>query len=242
MRREKAAASWLNPFAALIGPDRAAPPPALRHLRGERLENRLVLSAAPVEAPQGQSLADYLAHEHSMGPTLPIAIVSAAAAEGAVAAAPAPATPPTGPDLKQLAATMSPQTIDQWFGAGYGDGAGEGEGSGSGSGGGSGSGSGAGSGSGSGSGSSSGSSGGQDPGMTTTEVETSDGTMTISGYLTDNRGAGNVSMSIEGADGSVSVDSDGNFTLNIIDTGGNQSFTVTITDGDGNATTYTFSF
>jgi hypothetical protein len=231
MTRERITPTWRNPFAGLIGRDRVAPPPsAMRRLRGERLEDRMVLSTAPVpvDVSQGQSLEGYLTQDHPMGPTLPAEVASATAPEAATASAPEA-------DLQRLAATISPTSIDQWFGVGYGEGAGEGEGSGSGSGAGSGSGSGAGSGSGSGSAS-------PDPGMTTTDVETSDGNIRITGYLTDDGGAGNLSLSIDGADGSVSVDSDGNFTVSITDTGGNQTFTITITDGDGNSTTYTFSF
>src|SRR4051812_8875723 len=73
MPQQKFAPTWLNPFAGLIGRQRGAVPPAYRRLRGECLEDRMVLSTAalPVDTAQGQSLADYLAQAHSMGPALP---------------------------------------------------------------------------------------------------------------------------------------------------------------------------
>ena len=56
-----------------------------RRLRGERLEDRMVLSTAPV--PVQESLAEYMAHDHQMGPV-----------------APADVAVPSDADLQQLAA------------------------------------------------------------------------------------------------------------------------------------------
>lgn len=242
MPRERTAPTWLNPLAGLIGHDRAAPPTAVRRLRGERLEDRMVLSTAPVpvEAPQGQTLAEYMAQEHPMGPAIP-------------ADAPAPAA---APDMQQVAALLSPTSIDQLFGSGYGNGSGEGEGSGSGSGGisgsgsgggaasgsGSGEGEGSGSGSGSGSGGSSGSgSSGGDPSITGTELNDSNGDLVVTGQISDNGGLGGLTITFTGGSGTFTIDENGRFTLNIIDTGGNDTFTITVTDQDGNSTSYTFT-
>jgi hypothetical protein len=237
MPREKRAPNWLNPFAGLISRDHAAPPSAVRRLCGERLEDRMVLSTAPVpvEAPQAESLAKYMAEEHSMGPALPAEV------------APAPV-----PEMQQLAATLSPTSIDQLFGVGHGEG--EGGESGSGSGGGSGSGSGtvagsgsgsgegSGSGSGSGSGGSSGSgSSGGDPSITGTGLDDSNGDLVVTGYIHDNGGLDGLTMTLSGGTGTITIDDDGRFTLNIIDTEGNDTFTFTVTDQDGNSTSYTFT-
>src|SRR5262245_42414265 len=109
---ERTAPTWLRSFVGPIGRDRAAPPSAVRSLRGEQLENRMVLSTAPVpvEAPQGETLAEYMAQEHAMGPALP-----------------AEAAPAAARDPQQVAAMLSPTSIDQLFGTGYGQGSGEGE-------------------------------------------------------------------------------------------------------------------
>ena len=211
----------------------------------------MVLSTAPVpvESTQGQSLANYLAHEHSMGPALPAEV------------APAPAA---APDVQQLAATLSQPSIDRLFGIGHGDGegggsgsgsgggsgsgsgavagsgSGSGEGSGSGSGGGSGSGSGGGSGSGSGGGSGSGSSGGN-PNITDTDVDDSSGDITVTGYINDDSGLNGLTLTLSGGRGTIDIDENGQFTVDIFDTGGNDTFTLTVTDQDGNSTSYTFT-
>jgi len=240
MPQQKFAPTWLNPFAGLIGRQRGAVPPAYRRLRGECLEDRMVLSTAalPVDTAQGQSLADYLAQAHSMGPALP--------AEPAAA----PAS-----DVQQLSATLSPTSIDRLFGvehgegeggsgwgSGSGSGSGSGAGSGSGSGAGSGSGSGSGSGAGSGSGGGSGSGSSGDPGITGTDVTNTGDNITVTGYVTDDGGLDGLTMTLDGATGSVTIGDDGSFTINITDTDGSGTFTISVTDSNGNSTTYTFSY
>jgi hypothetical protein len=258
MPRERIAPTWLNPFGGLIRHERGTPPaPALRRLRGERLEERMVLSTAPLaaDAPQSQSLADYLAQQHSMGPALPSAEVAPAPAAG----------------MDQLAAAPSPVSIDQWFSVDHGEGEGGGGGSGSGSGGGSGSGSGAASGSGSGaasgtgsgsggasgsgsgtggaSGSGSGAGGSSasgssngDPDITDPEVDDSSGNIVVTGFVDDDGGLGNLAMTLDGGTGSITINNDGSFTVDITDTQGNNTFTITATDSDGNTTSFTFTY
>lgn len=240
MPRERTAPIWLTPFSGLVGHHRAAAPsPAVRRLRGERLEDRTVLSTAPVpvEAPDAQSLEAYLAQQHPMGPVLP--------AEVAAEPAPTPA-----PDIEQMAATLAPASIDQLFGVGYGQGAGEGEGSGSGSGGGAGSGSGggvasgsgSGSGEGEGSGSGSGSSASTDPTMTGPEISTTpEGTIEVNGTVSDDGGVSGINITLDGATGTVTINSDGSFTINITDLNGNSTFDIILTDADGHTTTYPIS-
>ncbi len=240
MSREKTAPTWQNRLTSFFGRTRRAEAPwPFRRLRGEILENRMVLSTAPIDASHGESLADYLAEQHPMGPTAPADV-----AQDSISDTAAPA-----PDMKQLAATMSPTSIDHWFGAGYGEGEGEGGGSGSGSGGGSGSGSGAGSGSGSGVGSGSGSgggsgsgSGGGDPSMTDGGMTPTDDGYTVTGLLTDDGGLENLDVSFTGGSGSYTIDNNGVLTVNFTDTDGSGSLTITITDGNGNSTSYSFSY
>ena len=45
-------------------------------------------------------------------------------------------------------------------------------------------------------------------------------------------------MSFDGGSGTVQINEDGTFTLNVTDTDGD-TLTITVTDGDGNTTTYT---
>src|SRR5260221_11901682 len=142
--------SWLDSVAGLLVGHNQRPHRMVRRLHGERLENRTVLSVAPlpVEPQHSESLVEYLDRNHQMGPTAPSGLAA-----------------PVDQAAHNLA-VLGPATVDHFFGIEHGEGEGDGSSSGSGSGGGSavGSGSGASSGSGSGSGSSSGSGSGSGSG------------------------------------------------------------------------------
>jgi hypothetical protein len=130
-------------------------------------------------------------------------------------------------------------------GSGSNAGSGSGGGTGSGSGSGAGSGSGSGAGSGSGSGGSSGSSSGsdsEDPTISTNDIYEEDGVITVNGAIGDNSGVNGLTMTLDGGQGSITINEDGTFTLSITDTQGNDTFTLTVTDESGNTTTYTFNY
>src|SRR5262245_34963044 len=117
--RHETAANWLETINDLISrrPTRQATLP-IRRLRGEQLEGRFVLSTAPiaVEPTEGETLAEYLAHDHEMGPAAPaetpVATNQAAAAD----------------QEDQVTADVSAVSIDALFGSEQSAGAGEGEG------------------------------------------------------------------------------------------------------------------
>jgi hypothetical protein len=49
-------------------------------------------------------------------------------------------------------------------------------------------------------------------------------------------------MTLEGGGGTITIDENGQFTVNITDTQGNNTFTISVTDQDGNSTSYTFTY
>jgi hypothetical protein len=213
-----------------------------RRLQAERLENRTVLSTAPlpVTAPPGETLAQYLAQAHPMGPIAPSQAMSA-----------------DGAPIDALATAISPSSVDQWFAADHGEGEGDGGSGASGSGGSSSSGSGASSGSGSGatSGSGSGASSGSGSGgssgsgnsvdtpptISDPQVATIDDTLTLKGSVDDDGGLDALTWTLDGGIGSITVNDDGRFTVTITDMQGNSQFSITATDANGNSTSYTFS-
>jgi len=78
-----------------------------------------------------------------------------------------------------------------------------------------------------------------DPTIDTTDVTTTNGTLTINGTLSDNNGVGNLSISVDNGTANIFIGEDGTFTINIVNIEGYNSFTITVTDADGNTTTYT---
>jgi hypothetical protein len=242
MPREKIFGSWVEGCINVLGSvPKQAPRPPIRRLFGEQLEKRMVLSTAPVPLEdQGQSLEEYLAQDHQMGPIVPAEVAPSPAPSPSPSHATAPAlSQAQSTDHHQLTGTIAPISVDQLFGVDQGEGEGDGRGSGSGSGSGVGSGSGSGVGSGSGSGSSSGSSSGGDPTMTDTQVNTDAGGIVVTGMISDNHGVNGVNVTLDGATGNVTVNSDGSFSIDITDMNGNNSFTIMVTDADGNSSTYT---
>jgi hypothetical protein len=233
-RQSKGSGSWLDVVAGLLHQGGKTPARSVRRrLTAEVLEGRSMLSVAPmVDAVnlEGQTLNDYLAQNHQMGPIAPtgggyVAII-------------------TGQEGTPVA--VAPGNADLLFGAGQGEGEGEGSGSsaGSGSGANAGSGSGAGTSSGSGSsagsGSGSGSSSGEgQPGVSTeNQYEESDGTITASGIITDDGDSSSLTVSITSGSGTITIHEDGSFEL----TGGvpNEEgyIEITVTDANGNSTVY----
>src|SRR6185369_4392897 len=78
MARQRTRGSWISRLLGFSSekkrPVRLAP---RRKLHAELLENRMVLSTAPLADIEGPSLADYLAQEHAMGPVAPAEIAVA---------------------------------------------------------------------------------------------------------------------------------------------------------------------
>jgi hypothetical protein len=184
-----------------------------------------VLSVAPVDdvpADDCASLVDYLAMEQEMGPIAP------AAAE--------------------VPAANDPVALDQVIGDYYFGMGGEGEEEGGGGGAGSGSGSGAGSGSGSGAGSGSGSEGGggeEDADPTIDEVHTNEveGSITIDGQVSDDGDVGDLSVTLGGvASGSVTINPDGTFSVDIPTPTEPGDIIIIVTDANGNTTIYTIPY
>jgi hypothetical protein len=236
MPRKSSAGSWIDVVAGLLSNQtRRRPTRTTRRLVAERLEGRSVLSVAPLpveSSDEDGSLAQYLAQEQEMGPLAPAELA-------------APADAP----LEDLAAdhffgveqdTEYGDVPEGEEGDGGGGGSGSGGGGGSGSGGGEGSGSG-GQGSGSGSGSGSGNSP-EDPSISATNVEVVEGTLTVSGQVTDDGDPNDLSMTLDGGEGTVTLDENGAFSVQITDSQGNSNFTITVTDGEGHSTTYSFSY
>ena len=193
MARKNTSGSWLDVIASLLNGDRkSGPGRRTRRLAAERLEGRMVLSVAPLDAADGgESLAEYLAMEQAMGPVVPAEL----AAMGDV--------------------TEVPEAFNQYFWMGgpegedcgeVGEGCGEGEGSGEGSSGGEG------------------------------------GTTTYTGSIGPETLESGFSTSLDGANGTVSVNENGDFVL-LIDTPTEDTvITLTVTDSEGNTTTHTFNF
>src|SRR5262249_35058762 len=78
MARQRTSASWFRTFRGLFGSQKEnCRKNCIRRLGAELLENRMVLSTAPLADAAGQSLADYLADEHEMGPVAPAEIAAA---------------------------------------------------------------------------------------------------------------------------------------------------------------------
>jgi hypothetical protein len=75
-----------------------------------------------------------------------------------------------------------------------------------------------------------------------TEVTTTNGTVTINGILSDDGGVGNLSISVDNGTPNIFINEDGSFTINITNTEGYNIFTITVTDADGNTTTYTVEY
>jgi len=74
------------------------------------------------------------------------------------------------------------------------------------------------------------------------DVDNVDGTITVTGSLSDDGGLDGLSMTLDGGTGTITINDDGTFSVNITDTQGNQTFTITVTDANGNSTTHTFSY
>jgi hypothetical protein len=224
MARRNITPSWLQSLTSLLTRRRQRRLPRMtRRLRGERLENRTVLSVAPVpvEETEGESLAEYIAQERQMGPSAPAELAA-----------------PAEQDSQDLPEALAPASIDQLFGIEQGEeqGAGLGEGEGSGSG------SGSGSGTGSGSGSGSGSPPDEDPVISDTDVRTDEGIVTVTGQLEDDGELDDLTLTLDNGSGTVTINSDGTFSVEITDPNGYSTFTITVTDGNGNVTAYSFDY
>src|SRR5262245_50612815 len=96
MARKRVGRPWLGSLKKLLGIKKERLPHGpIRRLGAERLEDRSVLSVAPLADVESISLADYLAQEHNqIGPIVP--------AEIATANADLPADSPYGPSPNQL--------------------------------------------------------------------------------------------------------------------------------------------
>lgn len=211
----------------------------------ESLENRMVLSVAPVDESVGPSLAEYLAEDHEMGPMAPAEVAASdastfddTAALNSITFLPRAEGEGDGEGSSSGQGSAGGQGSGGSSASGSGGGSGQGSGSGAGSGGGEGSGSGAGSGSGQGS-----SSGSEDPTVSSVSFsDDDDGTITVNGTVLDDGDMTGITITLGIASGDVTLNSDGTFSINITDTNGNSSFQINVTDADGNTTTYTFDF
>ena len=66
--------------------------------------------------------------------------------------------------------------------------------------------------------------------------------MTVSGQIEDDGNLEELTLTLDGGIGTVSLDANGNFVIEITDPDGNERFTITVTDDNGNTTTYTFDY
>lgn len=114
-----------------------------------------------------------------------------------------------------MAATLDPGVADQVFGVYQGEGLGEGEGSGSGSG------------------------TNEPPIVTENHATEPNGTITVEGTITDDGAPGDLSGTITGGTGTLTINSDGTFVITDGVPDENGRITITITDADGGSTTYT---
>jgi hypothetical protein len=267
MARQQTRGSWISTvFGRSTGKIRSERRAPWRKLQAEWLENRMVLSTAPLADVSGPSLADYLAQEHAMGPVAP-GEIAAANVDALVAVPPMASTSNVGllagaegegedctdPNDPTTCSTPDPGTGDDGTGGdgtsgetctdpndpttcsdpGTGGTGGEtctdpndpttcgGTGGDDGTGG-------------------DGSVG--DPSVDNATVDTSNyDNIVVTGYLTDDGGASNVTMTLDNGSGTISIAEDGSFTINLTDPEGNTMFTVTLTDADGNTSTYSFS-
>ncbi len=214
MARRNTAGSWLDVVAGLLSNQNKRPPRVTRRLWAERLEGRAVLSVAPisVEPPENTESLEEYLAQEQVMGP----------------AVPAELAAPADPEIPAAAADHL-LSVEQ--GEGYGEaGEGEGEGSGSGSGG-------------SGRGSGSGSGGSEDPTIPEPEItSTGEGGVTVEGQVEDDGNLEDLTITLDGGIGNVSLNPDGTFSVEITDPQGNTTFTITVTDADGNATTYTFDY
>ena len=81
-----------------------------------------------------------------------------------------------------------------------------------------------------------------DPLIDNVEVGSDGDVIVVTGVLTDNGGIGNVTLTLQQGTGTIGLNPDGTFTLNLTDTQGYSDITILATDADGNTTTYTFSY
>jgi hypothetical protein len=230
----KTVGSWLDVVAGLLATEKKGRRrPVARKLSAERLERRTVLSTAsvPATAPADDgSLAMYLAQPHPMGPIVPSA--SAGTVEESLQGS-------SGSD--SLSVVSNPAPTDHVFSTYDGEGEGDGSGSGSGSGSGAGRGSGAGSGSGSSAGSGSGT-GDPSPTITDTNSTWNGDTFVVSSLIGDDDGLGGLTVSIDGASGSATLDANGQLNVAFDNLTGNGTITITVTDANGNVTTYSVDY
>lgn len=238
MARQSNRISWFPVFGGLSNKKNSSRGViGRRRLMAESLENRMVLSVAPIDDSADASLADYLAVEHEMGPIVPAEF---AASDLDISAE----DPSAQPIFAAFTSAFEGEGEAEGGGAGSGGGSGSAQGSGSGQGSASGQGSsGGGSASGSGSGSGGGSSGAgdeesEDPSVSDVSFEsTGTGAVTVSGSVSDDGDLSNVTVTILGASGDVTMNANGTFTINITDTNGNTFFEIIVTDADGNTIT-----
>jgi hypothetical protein len=150
----------------------------------------------------------------------------------------------SGSGSGSTAGSGSGSTAGSGSGGTAGSGSGSTAGSGSGSGTSSGSGSGGGSGSGSGGSSGSGSSGSdtEDPTISTDDISSNDGVITVNGTIGDDSGLDGLTLTLDNGVGTVTINDDGTFTVTITDPQGYDNFTLTATDSTGNTTTYGFAY
>jgi hypothetical protein len=81
-----------------------------------------------------------------------------------------------------------------------------------------------------------------DPSVDDATVSISDsGNVVVNGSLTDDGGPSNVTMTLDNGTGTIQINDDGTFTINLTDPDGSSTFSVTLTDADGNTCSYTFS-
>jgi hypothetical protein len=235
--------NWLEQVANLLQGTRKTRRrvPTRRRLAAEQLERRNVLSVAP--------LVDATAFDES-ATSDDIAAATIVAPEAVVADASAIEAAPSESWAAEETLSVivgSGDAAAMASGAGGGVAAAYGSGSGAGSGSGSGSGSAVGSGSGAGTGSGSGSASGSGSGTPENEapeisppdvVDNGDGTITVSGQVTDDGDLTGMSITVSGATGgTATINPDGSFSIDMPKPPESGVIELTVTDPEGGTTT-----
>jgi hypothetical protein len=78
----------------------------------------------------------------------------------------------------------------------------------------------------------------EDPVIEDTTVLVDGETITIGGSISDDEGLSNLTLTLDNATGTIEVNEDGTFTILITDPGTDPVITITVTDANGNSSTY----
>ena len=78
--------------------------------------------------------------------------------------------------------------------------------------------------------------------VTETEITEEDGTVIFTGTVSDDGGLGGMTVDMGGAEGTVTINEDGTFSIELSGMEGNGTVTITFTDANGQTTTFDVNY